>query len=469
MGVRVERDEARGQSEGTTIELSRDALRDELLAAVRAGDSERAQSLGRHIVGEAAIELLEDLTAQELALLFTILGEEILGDLIAELDPHDAARVLSRMTNAQVADLLEVIDPDDATDIVEEIEPITAEAILIEMQPEDASEIRTLLAYPSDSAGGIMTPAFVSISPNLRADQAVVALRRVAEDAETVNYVYVQDEHDRLLGVLSLHNLVLTRPDTLVRDLMIRDIVTVPVEADREVAARLLVDHGLLALPVVDHEHHLLGIITSDDVAEVLEEEATEDFERLGGSQPLDEPYLRASPALLMRKRVVWLIVLFFAQAYTGSVMSYFSDDLESVIALSLFIPMLIGIGGNVGSQVVTTIIRAMALGELRFRDTLRILRKEFLTAIMLGLLLALLTFGRALLLPNVGIDIGLTVAITVTAIVIWAGVIGAVLPLLLRQLRVDPAVVSAPFITTLVDGTGLMIYFMTARLLLGL
>lgn len=453
----------------STIDLTADDLRRELLVAARAGDSDRAQSLGKYIVGEAAFELLDDLGPQELALLFRVLGEDVLGDVIAELDPHDAARILSRMTNAQVADLLEAIDPDDATDIFEEIEPEIAEAILVAMEPDEASEIRTLLAYPSDTAGGIMTPAFVSISPNLRADQAVVALRRVAEDAETVNYVYVQDSQDRLLGVLSLHNLVLTRPDTRVSDLMIRDIISVPVDADQETAARLLVDHGLLALPVIDDEHRLLGIITADDVAAILEEEATEDFERLGGSQPLEEPYLRASPLLLMRKRIVWLLILFFAQAYTGSVLSYFSADLEAVIVLALFIPMLTGIGGNVGSQVVTTIIRAMAVGEVRFRDTFRILRKEFLTAVVLGGLLAGLTFVRALLLPDVGVDVGLTVAITVTAIVIWAGVLGAVLPLTLRQLRVDPAVVSAPFITTLVDGTGLLIYFMTARIILGL
>jgi magnesium transporter len=455
--------------DGNTIALSADQLRDDLLAAVRIGDRARAQSLGRYIVGSAAIQLLDDLGPQDLALLFTTLGEEILGDVIAELDPRDAARILSRMTNAQVADLLEAIDPDDATDIFEEISPETAEAILVEMEPDEASEIRTLLAYPSDSAGGIMTPAFVSVSPNLRADQAVVALRRVAEDAETVNYVYVQDIDDRLLGVLSLHSLVLTRPDTRVIDLMVRDIVSVPVDADQETAARLLVDHGLLALPVVDNENRLLGIITADDVAEILEDEATEDFERLGGSQPLDEPYLRASPLLLMRKRIVWLLVLFFAQAYTGSVLSYFSADLEQVIALALFIPMLTGIGGNVGSQVVTTIIRAMAVGEVRFRDTATILRKEFLTAVVLGGLLAVLTFGRALLLPDVGVNIGMTVAITVAAIVVWAGVLGAVLPLVLKQLRVDPAVVSAPFITTLVDGTGLLIYFTAARIILGL
>jgi magnesium transporter len=448
-------------------EAAAEALRAELLDAVRRGDAATARSLARRVAGEAAIDLLDGLESPELARLFTILGDDVLGDVIAELDPHDAARILSRMSNAQVADLLEAIDPDDAADIVVEIDPHAAEAILVEMAPDEASEIRTLMAYPPDTAGGIMTPAFVSVSPTLRADQAVAALRVVAEEAETVNYVYVQDTDDELLGVLSLHRLVLTRPDTPVRDLMITDVVKVPVTADQEDAARLLVDHNLLALPVVDEENLLLGIITADDVADVLEREATEDFERLGGSQPLDEPYLRASPLLLVRKRIIWLLVLFFAQAYTGSVINYFKEDLDEVVALALFIPMLVGIGGNVGSQVVTTIIRAMAVGEVHFHDALRVLRKEFITAVLLGALMAGMTFGRALLLPDVSVNLGLVVAVTVSTIVIWAAVVGALLPIMLRQLRVDPAVVSAPFITTLVDGTGLVIYFMAARIIL--
>lgn len=449
-------------------EEARERLRADLLAAVRRGDRATARALSGQIVGAAASDLLDDLSEAELARFFTILGEDELGDLIAELDPRDAARILSRMSNAQVADLLEAIDPDDATDIVEEIEPAAAEAIFVEMEPDEASEIRTLLAYPSDSAGGIMTPAFVSVSPDLRADQAVVALRRLAEDAETVNYVYVTDADEKLLGVLSLHNLVLTRPDTLVRQLMIRDIVSVPVTADQEFAARLLTDRDLLAIPVVDDDERLLGIITADDVADVLEQEATEDFERLGGSEPLDEPYMRASPFHLARKRVGWLLALFLAEAYTGTVLRYYQDETAKVLALSFFIPLLIGTGGNVGSQVVTTVIRAMAVGEVRFRDVFRVIWKETRTALMLAAAMAVAAFTRAMTL-RVGIDIGLTVAVTVTCIVLWAAVVGALLPLVLRQMRVDPAVVSAPLISTLVDGTGLMIYFTVARLVLGL
>jgi magnesium transporter len=219
---------------------------------------------------------------------------------------------------------------------------------------------------------------------------------------------------------------------------------------------------------VVDDENHVLGIITVDDVADILRQEATEDIERLGGSEPLEEPYLRASPVLLWRKRVGWLLALFLAEAYTGTVLRHYQSEVEAVVALSFFIPLLIGTGGNVGSQVVTTIVRAMAVGDVRFSDVFRIVRKELLTGLMLGAVMAAATFVRAMTL-RVGIDVGLTVAIAVSTIVVWAAVVGAVLPLVLRKLKVDPAVVSAPFISTLVDGTGLMIYFTVARIVLHL
>ncbi|HLI50431.1 MAG TPA: magnesium transporter, partial [Thermomicrobiaceae bacterium] len=317
-------------------------------------------------------------------------------------------------------------------------------------------------------AGGRMTPAFVSVAPNLRADQAVVALRRIAQEVENVSYVYVTEGDDHLLGVLPLRNLVLTPPATPISQVMQTDVATVPVTADQEVAARLLAERNLLALPVVDENQRLLGIITADDVADILEQEATEDIERLGGSAPLDEPYLRASPTHLWRKRVGWLLALFLAEAYTGTVLRHYESEVSAVVALSFFIPLLIGTGGNVGSQVVTTIVRAMAVGDVSLRDVFKTVRKELVTGIMLGAVMAGATFIRAMTL-RVGVDIGLVVATTVTAIVIWAAIVGAVLPLVLQRLHVDPAVVSAPFISTLVDGTGLVIYFTIAKVILGL
>ena len=334
------------------------------------------------------------------------------------------------------------------------------------MQPSEAAEIRELLDYPADTAGGIMTPAYMAVRPTRgrRKSWSRCAARRTAK---TFSYIYVVDDERRLVGVLSLHNLVLTRPETPVHELMSPETIRVRADVDHETAARLVTDYDFVALPVVDTEDRLLGIITEDDVADVLEQEATEDIERLGGQQPLDTPYRLASVPLLFRRRVGWLLLLFAAEAYTGTVVRAFDAELQTVVALSFFIPLLIGTGGNVGSQTVTLIVRAMALGEVRLRDMWWVLWKELRVGLALGAVMASVAFARADL-PVVGLalgsDIALTVAIAIFAIVLWSVSVAAVLPLILKRLRVDPAVVSAPLIATVVDGTGLVIYFEIAR-----
>jgi magnesium transporter len=314
-----------------------------------------------------------------------------------------------------------------------------------------------------------MTPEFVALRPDLTADQALAVLRRVAEEAETIYYAYVTEPGSgRLLGVLSLRSLVLSRPWTPIRELMNAETIRVRADADQETAARLLDQRNLIALPVVDEHDRLLGIITADDAADVLREEASEDIERLGGSQPLEEPYLHASVLHLVRKRIPWLMVLFIGGAYTASVLDFFSTTMAEMIALSFFIPMLIGTGGNVGSQTVTTLVRAMAVGEVEFADLLRVLGRELMVGGIMGLVMGGVTYLRAWTM-GVGQEIGPVVAVAAIIIVVWAAAVAAVLPLVLHRLRVDPAVVSAPFITTVVDGTGLFLYFTVARLLLHL
>jgi magnesium transporter len=314
-----------------------------------------------------------------------------------------------------------------------------------------------------------MTPSFVALAPDLTADEALITLRRLAEEVEQVYYVYVTEPAtDRLLGVLSLHRLAFARPWTPISELMITDVVKIRADADQETAARLLDQRNLIALPVVDTEDRLLGIITADDAADVLLEEAGEDIERLGGAQPLDEPYLRASVLHLVRKRLPWLMVLVIGSAYTASVISHFEDALSQVIALSFFMPMLIGTGGNVGSQTVTTLVRAMAVGEVEFHDLLRVLGREVVVGAIIGLAMAAMTYLRAWLL-GVGWEVGPVVALAAMLIVVWAATVAAVLPLILHRLKVDPAVVSAPLITTLVDGTGLFLYFTIAERMLHL
>ncbi len=415
-----------------------------------------------------AAEALDGLPADELAGAVSLLGDVRTAAVLEHMESGDAARLLVRLSRTNAADVLEEMAPDDAADVIEELSDAHAAEILGEMDAEDAEEVRSLMAYPPDSAAGLMTRQMVTVAPDLTAEQALAAIRRAASQAETIYYVYVTDPNGRLIGVLSLRDIVLASPGAHIGELTNRAPVSVRADADREVAARLLAERGLLAVPVVDDEGRLLGIVTADDASDVLEEEATEDAEKLGGSVPLDKPYLRTSPFELVWKRVRWLLVLFVAEAYTGTVLRAFGDELAAVVALAFFVPLLIGTGGNTGTQITTTITRALATGDVRFRDAFRVLRKELSVALMLASTMAVATYIRAWTL-QVGPAVGMVVALSAGCIVIWSATVASMLPLLLRRLRLDPAVVSGPFITTVVDGTGLVIYFELARFFLHL
>jgi len=440
----------------------------EVQALIREREEEGVRGLAERIGPPEWADLVPQLEPGEVAVLLQWLPDEEIPALLEELPPAEAARILRTLAEPEAAALLEEMDPDDAADVLENLPSPAMDQILVRMRAEDAAEIRGLAAYPPDSAGGIMTPAFVAVAADATSDQAIAAIRRLVDEAETVNYVYVVDAERHLLGVLSLYRLLLSPGETPVRELMAPTTVRVRASADQEAAARLLTDRNLLAIPVVDDEDHLLGIITEDDVADVLQAEATEDIERLGGSQPLNLPYRLASVPLLVRKRVIWLLLLFVAAGYTGTVLQNFQGELTDVVALSFFIPLLIGTGGNIGSQTVTLIVRAMALNEVAMRDIAWIVFKEMRVALVLGGVMAVAAYVRAELL-GVSADIGIVVALTIIAICVWAATVAAALPLVLRRLRVDPAVVSAPLITTVVDGTGLIIYFEIARLVLNL
>ncbi len=443
-----------------------DELLNEIQELIREREREGVVGLAERIGPSEWAALVPQLDPGEVAVLLQWLPDEEVPLLLEELDPAEAAGILRTLSQAEAAKLLAEMDPDDAADVVEELTEPEAEGILIRMAPDEAAEIRELADFPPESAGGIMTPEFVAVSRDARAAEAIGAIRRLVDEAETVNYIYVIDPEQRLLGVLSLYRLLLSPGETPVSELMAPTTVRVRADADQETAARLLTERNLLAIPVVDEHDRLLGIITEDDVADVLEAETTEDIERLGGSQPLNVPYRLSSVSLLVRKRIGWLLLLFVAAGYTGTVLQSFAGELTDVVALSFFIPLLIGAGGNIGSQTVTLVVRAMALNEVAFRDVAWVAFKELRVGLILGLILAVIGFGRAMLL-GVGSDIGLIVSLTILAIAIWSATVAAVLPLVLRRLRFDPAVVSAPLITTLVDGTGLIIYFEIAKLVL--
>jgi magnesium transporter len=455
------------ESPGTATADAIASLSDQLHTALASQDADLARSLAWLVDDDQAEQLFEVLEPNEVRSLLELIGDERFADLIVRLEDQQAADVLEQITVDRAADILEEIEPDDAADIFVELDEEVGGHILVAMEPDEADEIRELLAYPADTAGGIMTPAFVSIAPTLRADQAVMALRKVAEEAETVNYVYVTDSDDHLLGVLSLHKLVLTKPETPVSELMYTTPITVTADADQEVAAKTLIDNELLAIPVIDAANRLLGIITVDDIAEVIEQEATEDIERLGGSAPLSEPYLLASSLHLFQKRVVWLFVLFMAQFLTVTIISRYDNLLTQATVLSFFIPILIGTGGNIGSQTVSTLIRAIGVGEVGPRHAALVFWKEVRTGIALGVVMAVLMFGRALITGGGTTEVAITVGLSVFVIAVWAATVGSILPLVLTRLKIDPAVVSAPLISSLVDATGLIIYFTIANAIL--
>jgi magnesium transporter len=410
------------------------------------------------------------LSKRELTALADQLDDDTAVEVLESIGEHGGAALLRTLGPARAARYLDLLDSDHATELLRATDARTRELWLTAM-PDDRAQVLTgLLSWPQDSAAAHMVPETLTVRPNMTAAQAIDAIRchasRLRSDSRSGAYVYVTDADDRLLGVVPFRNLVLAEADEPVADMMERDVVTLSPYTDQEEAAALLQDHRLVALPVVGEDGRLLGVLTEDDAADIAEEEYTEDAERQGGSEPLDVPYLKASPWRLWRKRIIWLLVLFVAEAYTGTVLRHFEDEMEAVVALAFFIPLLIGTGGNTGTQITTTLVRAMATGDVRFRDLPKVLGKEMTTGSMIALAMAAAAMIRAWTL-GVGPEITVTVALTVAAIVVWSSFVSSILPMVLKKCRIDPAVVSAPMIATIVDGTGLIIYFWIAHLTL--
>ncbi len=411
-------------------------------------------------------ELSDEEVRSLVALLDPVTGPRLLGGV----ERHAAAEVLEVIPPTTAAGLVESLDPDHAAELLRALPEHPRQMVLSEMRLARSAVVRGLLAWPEGSAASRMTPDVATVRPTMTVAEALAAARAQADRADWGEVYATQRREgpvpgEALLGALSFRDLVLADPSRLVADVMRTDLVTTDALADQEEAARLRQESGITALPVVD-DGVLLGVLTVDDLTDILEEESTEDAARQGGSQPLDVPYLRATPWLLWRKRVVWMLALFLAEMYTGTVLRAFEDELSTVVALAFFIPLLIGTGGNTGTQVTTTLVRAMATGQVRLRDMPRVLRTELSTGLLIAITIAVVAWGRAWTL-DVGAEVAWTVAISAAAIIVWSSLIASVLPLLLARVKIDPAVVSGPMITTLVDGTGLIIYFTVARMMI--
>jgi magnesium transporter len=439
-------------------------LLEELIAG---GQMDAARSLlaEEHPADIAA--LLDELSPEQAFIAFSLLPNESASEVLDETGTFVRNDLVEKVDDERLADLLEELPADDAVEFLEDLPDTVADRLMGLMEPEAADDIRQLLAYEEETAGRLMARDVVSLRRQWTVAETLNYLRSL-EDAETLQYLYVVDRDDMLLGVVPLRLLVLSQPDTTIESIMGTEVVSVPVDIDQEELADMVSRYDYNAMPVVDRDGRLLGVVTVDDILDVLEEEATEDIQRLGGSEPLDQPYFSASLFQVFRKRVGWLLLLFVGATLTGSVTRLYEEQIALAIALTYFTPMIIGTGGNAGSQTVATIIRAITLGEVRLSTMWQALGREIGVAILLGLVMGVLGLVRALFWDT-GFEIALVVALTLPVVVIWACITATVVPILADQFNIDPAVISGPMITTIVDATGLLIYFRLAIYILDL
>jgi magnesium transporter len=443
---------------------------DDILTRLRA-------ALERDDVTTAAT-IIESLRPHDQAELFSELLDRHQIALLPELDPTDSADIMEKLDDQEAAELaanlptetlvriVDEMEPDEAADLLGDIDPDQAQTVLAGLV--DPDEIHPLLLHADHTAGGLMTSEFLALRRRMTAAEALTAIRAWKPDTDTIYYLFIVDAYDHLSGVVSLRQIVIASPGTVIADMMDPEVISVNAGVDQEECARLMSQYDLLSLPVIDAERKLLGVVTIDDVVDVLVSEATEDIQRLGGASPLERSYLDSSIFLVMRKRINWLLLLFLTESLTGTVLRYFEGELKSVVALTFFVPLLIGTGGNAGSQTTSTIIRALAVGDIDWADALRAFWHELRVGLLLGGGMAIIAFFRALTWGS-SRELAITVSIAILTIVVWANALGALLPLIATRLKIDPTVVSGPVMSTLVDATGLFIYFTIAKMIIGL
>jgi len=413
-------------------------------------------------------EMLDAIPPRTRVLLFRLLPKDLAIEVFEHLEGSAREELLDHFTDGEIAEIIEEMSDDDRTALFDELPAKTVKKLLLKLSPAERDIANELLNYPESSAGRIMTPEFVDLKEYMTAEEAIRRIRQQARKKETIYTCFVIDRERRLLGVVNLEDLIMAEPKISVRAMMNPDPVCVRTDTDQEEVARIMARYDLHTIPVVDKENRLVGIITFDDIMDVLEEETTEDFERMAGIQPTEEGYLDTNVFTLARKRFMWLTICVLTEAITSSVLKKYSLEIQRVVALTYFIPLLIGTGGNAGTQSATLIIRGMTVGEIDWRDLWRVFARETLTGLLLGGALAVLAVARAYML-HTGPDVALIVAFALVVVVLLGNLAGIALPVIAKFFRVDPAVMSGPFIATVVDVCGLIIYFRIARFVLGL
>jgi magnesium transporter len=419
-------------------------------------------------------DLMEPLSAEKEAVVFRLLPRDEAANVFSYLSIERQQELLKAMAHEDVVTILNDMSDDDRTELLEELPAQVTQRLLNLLSPEERHRASSLLGYSVNSVGRMMTPHFVRVRPNWTVAQALDHIRQYGTDSETMSLVYVIDEKGKLIDDLRIRQILLASPETLISDLMDSRFIALKATDDQEVAVEAFKEADLNALPVTDTAGVLIGIVTVDDIFDVAEEEATEDIQKMGGTEALDEPYMEIAIPSMVRKRATWLVVLFISEMLTATAMGRFEHEIAKAVVLSIFVPLVISSGGNSGSQASTLIIRAMALGEVTLKDWWRVMRREILSGLSLGGILGLLGFIRistwALLFHSYGehwLLLALTVGIALVGIVLWGSLSGSMLPFILRKIGLDPATSSAPFVATLVDVSGLIIYFSVAAIIL--
>jgi magnesium transporter len=427
------------------------------------------------IAADVAV-IMQEIEQEQLPLLFRLLPKELAAETFVEMDSDLQEMLIRGFSDNELKDVVDELYVDDAADIVEEMPANVVKRILKQADPETRKMINEILNYPEDSAGSIMTTEYVSLRPAMTAEEAIKRIRRTGIDKETIYTCYVIDEDRTLRGYISIRSLILADEDDKIADLMDDNIISVTTTDDQEAVAQMFSKYNFMALPVVDKENRLVGIITVDDAIDVLQEETTEDIEKMAAIIPSEKPYLKMTPLDLFKVRIPWLMILMISATFTGIIITKFEDALQAMLCLNAFIPMLMDTGGNAGSQASVSIIRSLALKEVKFSDYFTVIWREIRTSVICGAVMAALTFSKVMLVDRLILGneqvtamVALAVSLTIAVTILCAKIVGATLPMVADRLGFDPAVMASPLITTIVDALSLLIYFGVAKLLLGI
>ena len=407
--------------------------------------------------------ILEEMEEEELLKVFRILPKSMAADVFSYLEVDHQQMIITSLSDKEAANIIDNLMADDATDLLEEMPANVVKKLLANASADTRRDINHLLRYPEDSAGSIMTVEYVDLKENMTVQDAINRIRQVGVDSETINICYVLDAKRTLVGTVALRYLLITPPDAIIGEMMHENVVFINTMMDQEEVARQFQKYDFTAMPVVDNENRLVGIITVDDIVDILQEEATEDIEKMAAIVPTDKPYMKTTVFETWKKRIPWLLLLMISATFTGSIITSFEDALSACVVLTAYIPMLMDTGGNAGGQASVTIIRGLSLNEIEFKDAFKVVWKEARVAVLCGLTLAAANFVKLLLFDRVTIAVAAVVCLTLVAAVFIAKIIGCLLPMLAKKIGFDPAVMARPFITTIVDALSLLIYFSIA------